>query len=1005
MRTKMTMILMGAVAATVLWPSGVAQGQVVRDGLLSYWTFDAADISGRTAKDAWGDRDGTIVGDTAVVAGKIGDALEFDRDGDYVEFDDADLPTGNAPRTMSVWIKPEGAGVRSALEWGTNATGQRCAILVLAGERIKFCGQGADVTSSRSVVNGEWHHVTETYDGTTVRIYIDGVLDVAQAVLINTVPNVGRIGANIRGGEFFEGSIDEACIYGRALSDAEVAQNFSATKGLARSSASVVEPQDGAADVPRDDVVLIWEPGDSAVSHDVYFGLSWQDVNDATMGSPEFKGNQTETTYVLDRLELGRTYYWRVDEVNNVDPNSPWRGAVWSFTVEPIGYPLPAGSIVATASSAKNAEEGPENVVNGSGLDVNDLHSVTVADMWRTVKDDENPWIQFAFDKPYMLHEMVVWNHNSALERAVGFGIKEAMVEYSLDGVEWTLLDTGGLTSPDANTVQFDRATGQPGYGANTVIPFAGSVAQYVRILPISNWGGILTQFGLSEVRFLYVPVRAREPEPVFGATGVDPGVVLSWRAGRQAATHQVYLSDDATVVADGTALVAEIPESFYQSDPLDLGKTYYWRVDEVNEVGDPLRWQGQIWDFTVTDVRVVEDFEGYTNESPNRVFQTWIDGLGFSPDQYFPSGNDGNGSGAIVGYDPVQGDIMETTIVHGGRQAMPVFYDNTGGVTDSVTTRTFAEAQDWTQCGIQGLILYFHGSSANTGSRLYVKINDTKVPYDGDADHLMRAGWSKWYIVLDEFNAATLAAVRSLSIGVQNGGQGMVYIDDITLTSHERDMVIPIEPGQANLVAHYALEGNAVDSTGQHPGRLVGGPAFGSGVIGQAIRLEGVESYVEISGFKGILGANPVTVAAWIKTTSTISGTIVGWGRIGNGQLFEFRVNNNRLQFEHGGGSVQSDVAINDGIWHHVAVTVQANATISYPEVVLWVDGRDNTRPSSDPDVFNLAAGMDARIGSRPANDDRFFVGQIDEVRIYDRALSAGEVAWLAGRTTPFDQ
>jgi len=83
----------------------------------------------------------------------------------------------------------------------------------------------------------------------------------------------------------------------------------------------------------------------------------------------------------------------------------------------------------------------------------------------------------------------------------------------------------------------------------------------------------------------------------------------------------------------------------------------------------------------------------------------------------------------------------------------------------------------------------------------------------------------------------------------------------------------------------------------------------------------------------------------------------------------------------------------------------VQANATISYPEVILWLEGIDDTRPSTDPEAFNLTADQDVRIGSRPASNDRFFMGQIDDVRIYERALSQEEIAWLAGRTQPFDK
>jgi len=177
-------------------------------------------------------------------------------------------------------------------------------------------------------------------------------------------------------------------------------------------------------------------------------------------------------------------------------------------------------------------------------------------------------------------------------------------------------------------------------------------------------------------------------------------------------------------------------------------------------------------------------------------------------------------------------------------------------------------------------------------------------------------------------------------------------------------------------------------------------------GKNGQAINLRGLADYVEVTGYKGVLGSSAVTVSAWIKTRSTETGAIVGWGPNVAGQRFGFRVDAGRLRAEHHGGNVQGDSVVNDNDWHHVAVTVQENATISYPDVILYLDGQDDTRPTIDMDpVFNLTAAEDVNIGRRPASGDRFFMGQIDEVRIASRALTQEEIAWLSGRTKPFDK
>jgi len=86
---------------------------------------------------------------------------------------------------------------------------------------------------------------------------------------------------------------------------------------------------------------LSWSPGDLAVSHNVYIGDDFDEVNNSAAGT--FVGNQAETTLVIgfpgfpvaDGLDPGTTYYWRIDEVNDADPNSPWRGDVWSFSIAP----------------------------------------------------------------------------------------------------------------------------------------------------------------------------------------------------------------------------------------------------------------------------------------------------------------------------------------------------------------------------------------------------------------------------------------------------------------------------------------------------------------------------------------------------------------------------------------------------------------------------------------------------------------------------------------------
>jgi hypothetical protein len=80
--------------------------------------------------------------------------------------------------------------------------------------------------------------------------------------------------------------------------------------------------------------ILTWAPGDFAESHDVYFGTDEEAVRNADTSSPEYKGSKAigSESYDPGLLEWGTTYYWRVDEINPSNPDSPWVGGVWSFT-------------------------------------------------------------------------------------------------------------------------------------------------------------------------------------------------------------------------------------------------------------------------------------------------------------------------------------------------------------------------------------------------------------------------------------------------------------------------------------------------------------------------------------------------------------------------------------------------------------------------------------------------------------------------------------------------
>ena len=552
----------------------------------------------------------------------------------------------------------------------------------------------------------------------------------------------------------------------------------------AKDQASNPEPANGATEV-NPAPVLSWTPGEYveglSPKHKVFFS---EEFNDVSNGIGGVTLDASEYPAPGSPLDFSKTYYWRVDEANSV---SGWdQGKVWQFSIEPYSYAIDGGAIAAGASSSAE-DKGPENTVNGSGLDETGLlhGNISEGTMWLSDRDGGQPtWIEYDLGKVYKLHEMWVWNANDGLETSIGIGFKEVLIEYSSDGVEFMTLGT---------THEFAQGPGESGYAHNTTVDMEGIAARYVRLTANSNWFDILEQYSLSEVRFFYIPVQARAPKPFAGQTGVPLDVTLTWTAGRVAAGHNVYLGPSEQAVIDGIAFVDTVRDAEYGSLSLNYGTTYYWRIDEVNELGDPAVVEGDIWSFTTKEFLVIDDFELY-DSNDNQIWHAWKDGLGYgSPDvePYYP----GNGTGSAVG-DETTDSFTEETIVHEGGQAMPFAFDNNkqGYAKHSEAELTLSYPRDWTEGGVAELSLWFRGNPASVGSF-------TEAPV---GTYTMTAAGTDIWGVADEFHYAfkTLAGVGTIEAQV-------LSVDDTDPWAKAGVMIREtLEPG-SKFAAVYITPGN----------------------------------------------------------------------------------------------------------------------------------------------------------------------------------------------------
>jgi hypothetical protein len=315
----------------------------VQARLVHHWKLDEDTGAGATVVvDSIGGLNGDIQGAQSV-PGKAGNALSFDGSDDVVTIQNFVPPKQG---TVAFWMDP---GFGSSKQRIFGAGGDFEVIVYSTGivrNELFAGGSGTLQSSPGSVEPGQWFHIAVTYDydgagpSTALEVYVNGELDVVGTAGEPTIPTDTTLllgyRAGAAGGEHYGGLLDDLQIYDSVLSEAEIKALANPPRIRARDPI----PPDGA--IHEDAWLnLSWTAGEFAISHDVYLGDNFDGVNDGVEGT--FAGNQTKTFIVVgfpgfpypDGLVPGTTYYWRIDEVNDSEPNSPWKGDVWSFSIPP----------------------------------------------------------------------------------------------------------------------------------------------------------------------------------------------------------------------------------------------------------------------------------------------------------------------------------------------------------------------------------------------------------------------------------------------------------------------------------------------------------------------------------------------------------------------------------------------------------------------------------------------------------------------------------------------
>ncbi len=320
-------------------------------GLVAHWPLDEG--SGTTAVDLSGNgHDGTIGGTASWVAGQTGLALDFDGSSTYIDMDDRVV---EGTFSLAMWLKPRDIPYTTDYYavWHNDSWGSGDVHVHLRNTTSLWnvdINSGPAVTGTTVLQENEWYHcaVTVTNEGGNAsQIYINGVLESEGSGGSGVAyMGPGNFGSWNNSGRNYHGLMDDIRIYDHVLSEIEI---MGAMAGEIWPFAWGPEPAEGA--IHADTWVNIsWKPGGFAVSHDVYLGENFDDVDAGAEST--FQGNQAAAFLVAgfpgfpypDGLVPGTTYYWRIDEVNDTEPNSPWKGDIWSFMIPPktAYYPDPA---------------------------------------------------------------------------------------------------------------------------------------------------------------------------------------------------------------------------------------------------------------------------------------------------------------------------------------------------------------------------------------------------------------------------------------------------------------------------------------------------------------------------------------------------------------------------------------------------------------------------------------------------------------------------------------
>jgi hypothetical protein len=961
---------------------------IVDPNLVGWWKLD--DEGAAIAVDYSGyDHYGTFYGDPQFVAGIDGDALEFDGINDYVVLGSGGSLNFGATTDFSVllWVNwtgnPSDPAFISNKNWDSGGnTGYVLAQAdngntwqwnwnVAGGTRADYDPAGPVLT------DGEWHHLCVTHDRDGyAKFYVDGAyqdqrdISGSKGAIDTGMPHVLAQDGTTTYGAIYAGLMDDVRIYNKVLT---IEQIRAAMRG---DTTQAWDPKPANRSVPDIEQAssLSWSPGDKAAQHDVYLGTDKDAVGDADTSDVTgiYRGRRSAASYSPAALQWGQTYYWRIDEFNTDGTIS--KGKVWSFTVadylivddfesytddvgsrifqtwrdgwgfsEPApGYP---GNGTGSTVGYAQAPFAEQTIVNGGGQSMPFGYDNTGAGGKARYSETQREWAS-----------PQDWTRKAVKALALWFrGYRGSVGSFNYDA------GTGIYTM---------TAAGEDIWGTSDEFHYAfrrlsGIGSIQVKVLSISNTDG-WAKAG--------VMIRdTLDPNSAHTMVVMTPGngAALQYR-GTAGGTS-------------GNANQSGITTPHWVKLERGLGGSFtaYHSSD------------GKAWTQLGQPVNIAMQSEVF---------------IGFALTSNIPA----------LTCEAIFSDVATAGTVTGQWQSQDI------GITSNAPEQLYVALED------------------STGKRAVVRHKDPNA--------VLLDTWQEWNVDLKEFSNAgvNLASIKKMYLGVGDrvnpkaGGTGSLYFDDIrlyrprclpSLAKPDADLngncvvdysdlavmaedwlLAAADPGGDNLAGWWRFDGDTNDNSGKGiHGKTVGNPKFVAGYDGIALEFDGNDHVVlGTSANLNFADATDFSVALWVKTNGWQndaaiisnkdwdSGNNTGWaiaGESGGSGSWQWNYKGaigGRRDYDPPGPT------LSDGQWHHLCVTHDRNGYAKF-----YFDGQYQNQIDISGSTGSINAGYPTVVGTDGAEGKvwaYWFIGLVDDCRIYDKVLTQAEVLYVAGARLRID-